>query len=62
MSIVLKRRTCPGLQENSFNPILKALSSKNEWPLFDLVTCQRLQAVRCRCRRGAFAFQLPKNV
>ena len=56
--LVLIRRPCQGLHNNILTPIrLLAPSSSNEWPLFfndDLVTsdCQRLQAVRSRCRRG----------
>ena len=33
MFMMLKRKTCPGLYEDILNSY-KALSSKNEWPLF----------------------------
>ena len=57
------KKNLPRTSRENFNSF-KTLSSKNKWPLFDLVTndCQRLKAVGCRCRRGTFAFQLSKNV
>ena len=66
MLMVLIRRTYPRFHANILNSY-KALSSKNEWPLFftdDLVTsyCQRLQAVvGYRCQRVTLHFSCPKT-